>query len=403
MITLGCFDPNVTDAACKAYTQEVERTTRVPLGEIKQGVDRIALQRYTPGAPNAMGVAAVQRALKTIGFFPGGKDDGIYGYRTQSAIRLFQEYVRSVEKLPCTPDGRFGPQSQQHLQRWLDGGLVPNWAPTIERWQSDALEQGEYTDWLALLERVKAQYTAKPNRMLQMVNAFNGASDTRKPAQWDFATKQNVHLIGIRRDSASGKFDDIFVLLIKGLVFKFQGSTEPGASSNPSGTPFLVLGQHDYHFGWHQRTYLALRPQGKGVLVVRSKNDKRLDDADLANGLEANGTINIHWAGKGMARDVGSWSEGCQVINGSVYLNASNELIDCSAFAATNNGELANPQKTRGAYNVVLDLVTALGSDIAGNSVKYTLLAEQDLDLGPTLKQDLASVAARVSKIAKGG
>lgn len=30
-------------------------------------------------------------------------------YRTRAAMRLFQQYVRSVEKLPCVPDGRFGP------------------------------------------------------------------------------------------------------------------------------------------------------------------------------------------------------------------------------------------------------------------------------------------------------
>jgi hypothetical protein len=323
MISLGCFDDGVTDAACSAYQQEVARITRLPLSDVTAGVDKIALRRYTPPSAQSMSVAAVQRALKSTGFFPGGKDDGICGYRTQSAIRLFQEYVRSVEKIDCVPDGVFGPTTQQHLQRWLDGGLVPNWTPAVERWQSGDAGSGEFSDWLALLEKVKGKYAASPNRVLQMVNAFGGGSDTRQVAQWDFSAKSNVHLIGIRRDQFNGKFDDIFVLLIKGLVFKLQGSTEPGASSNPKGAPFLVQGQHDYHFGWHQRTYLALRPQGKGVLVVRSK-DKRFDDGDLANGLEPNATINIHWGGRGMARDVASWSEGCQVINGTVYLNADN-------------------------------------------------------------------------------
>lgn len=401
MITLGCFDSNVGGAACTAFLAEVEKTTRVPLKDVKKGPDRIELSQYLPKTPDAMSVAAVQRALKSIGFFPGGKDDGICGYRTQSAIRLFQEYVRSVEKLDCVPDGRFGPQSQKHLQRWLDGGLRPNWAPAIERWESGAAG-GEYGDWLGLLDKVKAKYTSAPNRMLQMVNAFGGKSDTRKVAQWDFSPKPHIHLIGIRRDQSEGKFDDIFVLLIKGLVFKFQGSTEPGESKHPDGTPFIVQGQHDYHFGWHQRSYLALRPQSNGVLVVRSKDDKRLDDADLENGLEANATINIHWAGKGMAREIKNWSEGCQVINGSVYANASNDLVDCSAFVANNNSEIADPKKTRGAYNVLQDLVTALGSDIGGNAVKYALLVEEDLDLAPALKQSLAETAVRVTKIAKG-
>ena len=399
MIKLGCFDPGIADSVCKAYLKQVEDLTRVPLVEIEPGSDKLALEMHVPDAQQSMSVAEVQQGLKSIGFFPGGKVDGICGYRTLSAIRLFQEYVRSVEKLDSVPDGRFGPVSQQHLRRWMDPQFKSDWAPTIERWQTQALGQTEYTEWLSLLEKVKQNYVAGPNRTLQLVNAFSAGADTRKLAQWDFTPAGNIHLVGIRRSEMSGKFDDIFVLLIKGLVFKFQGSTEPGASKDPRGLPFLVQGQHDYHFGWHQKKYLALRPRNKGVLVVRSKGDKRLDDADLNHGLEANASINIHWGGKGMTRDVNSWSEGCQVINGSVYLNPRNELVDCSAFAATNNAEVASePSKTRGAYNVLLDLVTALGSDLSP-TVKYTLLTEQDLDLGPALKQGLVDARARVGQL----
>lgn len=394
MIQLGACDSTVTKSQCDAYVKQVEAATRVPLASIEATRDRIAFAAHTPDAQQPMTVAAIQKALRERGFFPGGKEDGICGYRTLSAIRLFQEYVRAVEKLQCVPDGVFGPKSQQHLQRWIDGGLATDWAPAIERWRSGALANTEYTAWLALLDQVKAHYTVNPNRMLQMVNAF-AASDTRKVAAWD-SSPSVIHLIGIRRNEASQKFDDIFVLLIKGLVFKFQGSTEPGASKNAAGAPFLVQGQHDYHFGWHQLKYLALRPQGKGVLVVRSKTDLRLNESDLANGLEANGSINVHWGGKGKRADVSSWSEGCQVINGSAYLTPFDGLVDCSAFAAVNNTEIAStPSKTRAAYNVLVDLVTALGSDLTGNTVRYTLLAESDLDFSPTLKRDLAEARNR--------
>ena len=400
MIELGCFDSSTPDSVCQAYLKQVEEITRVPLANIVEGRDRLRLKTHVPDAQQSMSVAEVQQGLKSTGFFPGGKVDGICGYRTLSAIRLFQEYVRCAEKTAgLIPDGRFGPVSQQHLKHWLDHKLQPDWAPVIERWPAAAEGPTEYADWLALLESVKAQYLASPNAMLQKVNAFGAGSDTRKVEKWDFTAAGNIHLVGIRRSEMRGKFDDIFVLLIKGLVFKFQGSTEPGATKDPRGLPFLVQGQHDYHFGWHQKKYLALRPRSGGVLVVRSKDGKSLDDADLKNGLEANASINIHWGGKGMMGDVNNWSEGCQVINGSVYLDAKDELVNCSAFTALNNDELANdPAKTRGAYNVLLDLVTALASDLSP-TLKYMLLTEQDLALGPGLGRKLAEARNKVQQM----
>jgi len=372
------------------------------MSEVAAGSDKLTLSVNTPDARQPMTVADVQEGLKSAGFFPGGKPDGICGYRTLSAMRLFQEYVRTHEGVAMIPDGRFGPVSQQHLERWLAGRITSEWAQTSERPQAPSSKRTEYSEWLSLLESVKQRCTANPSLMLQKVNAHNGATDTRKVAQWDYASDGNIHLIGIRRNQKSGKFDDIFVLLIKGLVFKFQGTTEPGASTNPAGAPFLVQGQHDYHFGWHWGQYLALRPLhlDKGVLVVRSKGDMRLDDADLNKPLEANATINVHWGGKGMKFDVKNWSEGCQVVNGTLYINDKNELIDCSGFSATNNAEVAaNSSRTRGAYNVLADVVTALSGDLPGNAVKYTLLNETEMELSPALAGQLADTMARVQKL----
>ena len=100
-----------------------------------------------------------------------------------------------------------------------------------------------------------------------------------------------------------------------------------------------------------------------------------------------------------MMGDVNNWSEGCQVINGSVYLDAKDELVNCSAFTALNNDELANdPAKTRGAYNVLLDLVTALASDLSP-TLKYMLLTEQDLALSPGLGRKLAEARNKVQQM----
>ena len=381
MIQLGSFDSIVTPADREAYLRQAAAIAGAPGHQAAEGSDKLSFSPFAPEQKQTMTVSDLQAALTTIGFFPGGKVDGICGYRTRAAMRLFQEYVRSVEKLPCVPDGRFGPSTEEHLQRWMRGGLVSTWAPTIEQWRSESLGQTEYTDWLSLLEKVKDKYLASPTPMLTLVNAFTGRTDTRKVADWDFSSNA-IHLVGIRRSEKTNRFDDLFVALIKGLVFKFQGSTDPGATSHPRGAPFLVQGQHDYHFGWHKNQHLALRPSDRGVLVVRSKDDFRLDAADLRTGVESNNTIHVHWGGKGLTFEVKTWSEGCQVINGSAYIGPDNERVDCSTFVAINNSEIASsPSKTRGAYNLLADLVLGLGNDVAGNAVRYTLLMEEDLAL----------------------
>jgi hypothetical protein len=401
LISFGCTDPNVTDAQCNAWFGEIEKITRVPYAQIVDGPDK---PRPTPMQPldaEHMTIAQVQQGLKEIGFFPGGRVDGICGYRTQSAIRLFQEYVRTIEgAVAMIPDGRFGPITQDHLRRWMANGLRPDW-------KGDA---GEHDAWLDLLQKFKQHRLASPGPFLEKVNAFTGKTDTRKVADWSYSDPNAVHLIGVRRKEFGEHFDDIFVLLINGMVFKFQGSTEPGISENAEGRPFLAPGQHAYHFGLHQRTYLALRPigmnSGSGVLVLRSGADGRIDPADFAKPLQANGTINIHWAGIGgegslnYTKKDGSrlgWSEGCQVITGAFYINPANQLQDCRAFAARNNGDVkSNPQKTRGAYNVALDLVTAASGGLSSDAVLYTLLEESDLDLVPALRDKLQDARNRV-------
>ncbi|MFK7967424.1 MAG: hypothetical protein AB8C46_25970, partial [Burkholderiaceae bacterium] len=110
----------------------------------------------------------------------------------------------------------------------------------------------------------------------------------------------------------------------------------------------------------------------------------------------------IHWGGKGGQFNVASWSEGCQVINGLYYANHHGSLIDCSSFVAVNNKAInTNKSQTRGAYNVLVDLITALSGDMRSNTVKFTLLDEDDLRLDTGLHQKLAQARNDVmSKIA---
>ena len=395
MISLGVHDRDLKPGALEAFLETVEKLSGDSREKPLRG-DKGPVALEPLAEREAMTVSEVQTALRELGFLTD-RVDGICGYRTQAGIRLFQEYIRSIEGKKCTPDGIAGPRTEAHLRRWSDAGSKANWMPLLEAWNDGSLagRTCEFNDWLALLEGVKAHYRAKPTALLRHVNAYQKETDTRRVEDWDFSPL-DLHLVGIRygeRD-ANRKFDDIMVLLVKGMVFKFQGSTDPGSTKNPKGAPFLVQGQHDFRFGAHRNQYHALRPLHHGVLVVRSKGDLVLDAEDLEGELERNGTINIHWAGKGVGRPVNRWSEGCQVITGSGYENHENRLVSCSSYVAVNNTEVSTrgKSKTRGAYNVMADLLVALSADMRNpGRVEYTLLHESDLALD-------ARIASLVSK-----
>jgi hypothetical protein len=292
-------------------------------------------------------------------------------------------------KAQLRPDGVCGPETQAQLQHWLNSGQKPDWRQ----------KPGEYDAWIQFLERAKAKHNDTPSAWDKKLVAHAGASDTRKPLGWSFGRSQ-LHLIGIRTSLAdhegkfAGKFTDIFVALIDGLVFKFQGSTEPGSSENASGPPHLVYGQHDYRIRWHSgphplARHLALAPHNLGTLTVRTKTLQPLTDEDAGLPLQPpNPTIHIHWGGAGLDRDVAAWSAGCQVIGGGVYINPAQALVDCRKFVAANDGVVwKDPTKTRGAFNVLTDLVATHAA--AGAELTYVLLPEEDLDLAADLKASL--------------
>jgi peptidoglycan hydrolase-like protein with peptidoglycan-binding domain len=393
MITLGTYDSNVQPSALDEYIEHAKKLTGVEKWENKlRGEKDGEWAEFKQLSGSAMTVADAQRFLKDAGIFPFGKVDGICGYRSLSAIRLFQEYVRAVEGEAGigAPDGRMGPKTIAHADRWRANNQKAEWAGV-----SAANPSREYAEWMSLLRKVKEKYVAAPNAMLRKVNEDTQPSDTIKVSNWDFDPNK-IHLIGVRRNEArpkpgEQKFDDAFVLLIRGLAFKFFGSTDPGDTESQEGFPFLTQGQHLYRFGWHKmgdlnRVFQALKPLNHGVLVVRS-NDIVLTDEDLANKkLEPNKTINIHWGGEGLF-NVNKWSVGCQVIVGLGYIDHNDAVVNCSEYAATKYDQLGAKSdkgvyQTKGAYNVLTDLVAALsGADQDDNVVRYMLIYERDLEL----------------------
>jgi peptidoglycan hydrolase-like protein with peptidoglycan-binding domain len=401
MISLGTYDSNVQREALDDYIEYAKKLTGVENWESKlRGEKDGEWAEFRPLSGSGMTVAAAQRFFRDAGIFPFGKDDGICGYRTLSAIRLFQEYVRTVEGDAGigSPDGVMGPKTISHANRWKAKNQKVEWTGVTA-----ANPSPEYTKWMSLLHKVKEKYVSAPNAMLRKLNEFTQSSDTIKVSNWDF-NPNKIHLIGIRRnetniEAGAQKFDDAFVLLVQGLAFKFFGSTDPGATENPEGFPYLTQGQHLYRFGWHKitdlnRVFHALKPLSRGVLVVRTK-DMVLNDADLAGGLKPNNTINIHWGGEGL-RNVGSWSVGCQVIVGKGYINHNDAVVNCSEYAATKYDQLGKKNdkgvyQTKGAYNVLIDLVAALsGADKDDNVVRYMLLYESDLALSPEIGEGKA-------------
>ena len=94
MIQLGSFDTTVTQAQRAAYLQQATAISGGRGDLAAEGRDKLAFAPYAPEPQQPMTVANMQQALKSIGFFPGGKVDSICGYRTRAAMRLFQEYVR---------------------------------------------------------------------------------------------------------------------------------------------------------------------------------------------------------------------------------------------------------------------------------------------------------------------
>jgi hypothetical protein len=336
-------------------------------------------------------IRELQRFLKEAGFMPRANLDGVFGYVTQAAVRLFQEYVRTIENVSTMiPDGIVGSGTMKHVNRWKADGIVSQWGQMSSNNPSQ-----NYRDWMALLDKSKLHYANNPGPILKNINSLSKTYATKKVKDWDFNT-DDIHLIGVRRKQTESTTrranDDLFFLLINGMVFTFWGSTDSSVNmAQRNDEAFLVEGQHEYRFGWHKisvekKIYRALKPLNpRGVLVIRDwDNDNALTDNDVAVNLsgnrkviDVNNSINIHWTGIGRS----NFSAGCQVIAGKSYINHSDALQDCSKFASTSySGLTDSKKKTKGAYNVFTDLILCYAKPNT-NHLLYTLGREASLDL----------------------
>ena len=359
-------------------------------------------------------IKSLQTFLRDRGFMPGARIDGIFGYWTLASVRLFQEYIRTVEKIPGIgiPDGRVGKGTHAHMMRWEEEDLYCHWGPDRNApaddpflWSSSSEEHGL---WLELMGQVKEHYEKElsihgsdPDRLdlfqLNEVNNFPTTSDSVKISKWTFKPN-DIHLLGLRcfqeRDESTRGNDDLFILLMNGMVFKFWGSTDPKPNRTTSDgfEPYLVEGQHKYEFSWHKigytsvkKVYKALIPASKGVLVFRDwSSTDALDEEDIRKGLlynkygaanrkNPNSSIHIHWTADGRS----NWSAGCQVISGRSYINDQGELVDCSTFSAATYDSVSpvsrpGVRRNRGAYTFLSDFVFAYSSP-SQKEVLYTL------------------------------
>lgn len=341
-------------------------------------------------------VKETQAFLKATGFLFSKEPDGIFGYETLSAVRLFQEYMRTVEKQGGIPDGYVGKNTYAMMEWWKQNKTG---AAYVNDW-GQATESADYDLWMEVLRKGKAYYQGNPSQQIQACESCTNTSDTLHVNDWD-VSKEAVHLIGIRRKQKHGfhlkkENEDLYVLVLYGMVFCFWGSTVPnvtyagdkaGHPRNNNGFPFLFEGQHRYRFAWHiigskAKVYKALRPASNGILVYRMKDHDKdgiiESHEEMNRGIDRhpNPTINIHWSGRGFS----SFSAGCQVIAGSSYINHLGQVVNCMDFAATNSADLNRASKTKGAYNMLADLILTYSKPGLPH-VNYTLFREEELPM----------------------
>ena len=142
-------------------------------------------------------VTELQKFLFDSGFMPRANDEnvfsGVFDYATQSSVRLFQEYVRSIEgNKEVKPDGIIGNNSKKHIIRWKQNNIKADWIDISSKNPTE-----EYTKWIDLLNKAKEHYLTKltQNVVLKKIEGYlsENRSATRKVSEWDFK-KSDIHI-----------------------------------------------------------------------------------------------------------------------------------------------------------------------------------------------------------------
>lgn len=435
LLSLGYVDANasVSDQELNSYIQ----TFRVPGSKMKVGKllddDRshVLNKRWIVPFRSKTNdeVVELTKFLEKAGFLLNASHDGFFGYITQAAVRLFQEYVRTrdpdydptkKEQKKCIPDGMVGSGTRGHIARWKEAKMKADWGKDPK---GDAAENGKV--WRKRFTATAKHLTDNPGPVQKARKKFKSSTDSLLPKDWKFPKDQPL-LFGIRRladvdnhvsvrrwnnklkkmvTQRRRPMDDLFVLLVNGNSFVFYGSTDPSVHMSRAWEPYLIAGQHLYHYSWHKvskqyKTYRAFRPAKHGVVVIRDKyKADALSVKNINKGpdSQANSTINIHWSGLGD----NNFSAGCQVIAGSSYLNDTGKMQNCKKFAAVGYNDLGRPpkqgkRKTKGAYNLLTDLIMVYGRNTSWSlcpPLRYTLFSASDLEAaGAVTKAELKAI-----------
>ena len=399
---IGALDWQLGRARDEAKKNKLSKMLLEAKTKLRSG-DTFSWVDLKPNDKNA--VKTLQTFLVNAGIFPPNANiDGFFGYATQAGVRLFQEYERVYGNNPnCIPNGLVDKKTWVLMKGWQQMGK------TAEKW-TRGRPSPEYNKWMQMLRKGRDHYLNEPNSRAKIINEkvekLNTGSgkpvDTFKIQDWNFDPSE-VHLIGIRRNESSDgtvrKNDDLFILLINGMVFKFWGSTDPNQKyATRSDEAFLVEGQHKFRFGWHkitneQKLYQGLNPYERGVLVFRDiKNDNRLTEEDIRKGIDnaPNQSINIHWSGIGEGHS-GTWSTGCQVLASKNYIDNHGTKHDCSGFSCGTYGEGSsqnenNISKTLAAYNMFTDLILCFQPKRV-DYIYYTLARDENLAIDEVIAQ----------------